>query len=43
MLNCTLNMDGLLKDRWHSLSFGEEAKRVEDVYRPLVRVNQFPW
>ena len=39
MLNCTLNMDGLLKDRWHSLSFGEEAKRVEDVSRASVSVN----
>ena len=43
MLNCTLNMDGLLKDRRHSLSFGEEAERVEDVSKPLVRVNQLPW
>ena len=41
MVNCTLNVDGLLKDRWLSLIFGKEAKTVEDVSRPSVRLIRF--
>lgn len=41
MVNWTLNVDCLLKDRWLSLLFGKEAKTVEDDSRPSVHLIRF--